>query len=191
MSFNSKDFKGFTFRSGPAKKTSKSFSTFWDNSVDDYDVDEFLGLDTDVKKGKDLVALAGYRRAISNFVNIVTGMNIPVSFNNNDESFTDGKKVVIGSNLTDKNFDVAVGLALHEGSHIKLSDFNIIRHLETNIPAEIFVLVNLEVLDLGGNQISEIPAEIGALVNLQELYLRNNNNYFVIPPEIGALVTIY
>jgi len=35
---------------------------------------------------------------------------------------------------------VAVGLALHEGSHIKLSDFNILRHLETNIPAELFVL---------------------------------------------------
>ena len=69
MSFNSKDFKGFTFRSGPVKKTN-SFSTFWDNQVDDTDVDSFLGLDTNVNKGKDLVALAGYKRAISNFVNI-------------------------------------------------------------------------------------------------------------------------
>ena len=68
MSFNSRDFKGFTFRSGPVKKTN-SFSTFWDNQSDDVDVDSFLGLDT-VKKGKDLVALAGYKRAISNFVNI-------------------------------------------------------------------------------------------------------------------------
>ena len=45
MSFNSKDFKGFTFRSGPVSKKTKSFSSFWDNSVDDYDVDEFLGND--------------------------------------------------------------------------------------------------------------------------------------------------
>ena len=37
----------------------------------------------------------------------------------------DGEKVVIGANLNDKNFDVAVGLALHEGSHSKSSDFNI------------------------------------------------------------------
>ena len=109
MSFNSKDWKGFTFRSGPSKSTKHSFSTFWDNQVDDIDVDDFLGLDTDVKKGKDLVALAGYKRAISNFVNIVTGMNIPVTFNNNNESFTDGKKVVLGANLDDKKFDVAVG----------------------------------------------------------------------------------
>jgi len=140
MSFNSKDFKGFTFRSGPVKKTKQSFSTFWDNSVDDYDVDDFLGLDTTVKKGKDLVALAGYKRAISNFVNIVTGENIPVSFNNNHDSFTDGKTVTIGANIDDKKFDVAVGLALHEGSHIKLSDFNILRNLETDIPIELYVL---------------------------------------------------
>ena len=104
MSFNSDDYKGFTFRSGPVKKTKKSFSTFWDNSVDDYDVDSFLGLDTDTKKGKDLVALAGYKRAISNFVNIVTEQSIPVVFNNNDESFTDGKRVVIGANIDDKKF---------------------------------------------------------------------------------------
>jgi hypothetical protein len=140
MSFNSKDFKGFTFRSGPVKKKVKQNSTFWDTNSNDVDVDDFLGLDTNVKKGKDLVALAGYKRAISNFVNIVTGMNIPVSFNNNDESFTDGKKVVIGASLDDKKFDVAVGLALHEGSHIKLSDFNILKHLENSIPAEVYVL---------------------------------------------------
>ena len=139
MSFNSKDWKGFTFRSGPAK-SQQNFSTFWDNQVDDVDVDDFLGLDTDVKKGRDLVALAGYKRAISNFVNIVTEQNIPVVFNNNDESFTDGKKVVIGANIDDKKFDVAVGLALHEGSHIKLSDFNLLRHLETSIPQEIYDL---------------------------------------------------
>jgi len=140
MSFNSNDFKGFTFRSGPVKKDTKQNSTFWDTNSNDVDVDSFLGLDTEVKKGKDLVALAGYKRAISNFVNIVTEDNIPVVFNSNDESYTDGKKVVIGSNLDDKKFDVAVGLALHEGSHIKLSDFNLLRHLETSIPQELYEL---------------------------------------------------
>ena len=139
MSFNDKDFKGFTFRSGPVKKAN-SFSTFWDSNSDDVDVDDFLGLDTDVKKGKDLVALAGYKRAISNFVNIVTEQSIPVVFNSNDQSYTDGKKVVIGSNIDDKKFDVAVGLALHEGSHIKLSDFTLLRNLEMSIPAELYVL---------------------------------------------------
>ena len=140
MSFNSNDFKGFTFRSGPVKNNVKQNSTFWDTNSNDVDVDEFLGLDTEVKKGKDLVALAGYKRAISNFVNIVTEDNIPVVFNSNDSSYTDGKKVVIGANLDDKKFDVAVGLALHEGSHIKLSDFTLLRNLENSIPQEIYVL---------------------------------------------------
>ena len=140
MSFNSRDFKGFTFRSGPVKNQVKQNSTFWDTNSNDVDVDEFLGLDTNVSKGKDLVALAGYKRAISNFVNIVTEDNIPVVFNSNDQSYTDGKKVVIGSNIDDKKFDVAVGLALHEGSHIKLSDFNLLRHLETSIPQELYEL---------------------------------------------------
>ena len=138
MSFNDKDFKGFTFRSGPVKNTVKQNSHFWMDDNDDYDVDEFLGIDTTTQKGKDLVALAGYKRAISNFVNIVTEDNIPVVFNSNDESYTDGKKVVIGSNLDDKKFDVAVGLALHEGSHIKLSNFDLLRNLEFEIPQEIY-----------------------------------------------------
>ena len=132
------DSKGFIFRSGPAKKE-KQNSNFWMND-NDTNVDEFLGLDTDKPKGRDLVALAGYKRAISNFVSIVTGENIPVVFNSKDESFTDGKKVTIGASIDDKKFDVAVGLALHEGSHIKLSDFNVLRNLETSIPAQTFVL---------------------------------------------------
>jgi len=162
MSFNSKDYKGFTFRSGPTKNTTKSYSSFWDNSTDDYDVDEFLGNDVDKPKGKDLVALAGYKRAISNFVNIVTGDSIPVVFNSKDESYTDGKKVVIGSNLNDKKFDVAVGLALHEASHIKLSDFDFLRNLEFEIPTETYVLgegkgvVKYEVIKLVKNLLNYV-----------------------------------
>ena len=73
-----------------------------------------------VKKPKvDTIALAAYRRSVANFVNIVTGRNdIPVTFNSGNDSYTDGKKVVISSNIKDKNFDSIVGLALHEGSHI-------------------------------------------------------------------------
>ena len=132
------DSKGFIFRSGPAKKETQNSNFWWNN--DDTDVDEFLGIDSEKPKGKDLVALACYKRAISNFVSIVTGQNIPVVFNSKDESYTDGKKVVIGSNIDEKKFDVAVGLALHEGSHIKLSDFNLLKNLEIEIPSELYVL---------------------------------------------------
>ena len=76
--------------------------------------------------------------AISNFVTIVTNDgSIPVKFQSSDNSYTDGKTVVIGSKIDEKNFDPVVGLSFHEGSHIKLSDFDVVRNLENNIPQEI------------------------------------------------------
>jgi hypothetical protein len=88
--------------------------------------------DKPVKKGKDHIALAGHKRAIGNFVRIVSGQNIPVKFPSRGDSFTDGKSVTIGANINEKNFDYVVGLALHEGSHIAYSDFNAfgeVRHM--------------------------------------------------------------
>jgi len=86
--------------------------------------------DTDFKRGKgvDYTKLAAAQRAIGNFVNIVTGKQIPVLFQSSERSYTDGESVVIGTRLEDKNFDSAVGLALHEGSHIALTDFTMFRH---------------------------------------------------------------
>ena len=82
------------------------------------------------KKGRDVVALASYRSAIANYVNIVTGRtDIPVTYNSSDESYTDGKKVYLSGNMDGKNFDPNVGLALHEGSHIVHSDFDLVKNL--------------------------------------------------------------
>ena len=103
----------------------------WDNNTSIFDED------LPVKKGVDLVALASYRRAISNFVSIVTcESDIKVTFETSGDSYTDGKEVTISSKLDDKLFDPTVGLALHEGSHIKLSDFDFLKQLHNNIPKE-------------------------------------------------------
>ena len=122
-----------------AKKVTNNYSSFWMDS--DWDTRNTSIFDEDnednVKPTTDLVALASYRRAIANFVTIVTGeSDIKVKFNDGDESYTDGKSVVIGSKMNDKLFDSSVGLALHEGSHIKLSDFDFLRNLRFNIPKE-------------------------------------------------------
>ena len=85
-------------------------SSFW---LDD----DFLndsndwGFENEVEKpkGKDPVKLAGYRRAIGNFVRIVTGEAIPVRFTEAGDSYTDGKEVTISASLKDKDFDPAVG----------------------------------------------------------------------------------
>ena len=121
-----------------AKNVTNNYSSFWldngwDNNTSIFDEDE------PKRKGVDLVALASYRRAISNFVSIVTGeSDIKVTFNTHGDSYTDGKAVTISAKLDDKLFDSTVGLALHEGSHIKLSDFDFVKQLSNNIPKEYY-----------------------------------------------------
>ena len=148
-------------------KKRNNYSSFWMDS--DWDTRNTSIFDDDeevnTKPKTDLVALAGYRRAISNFVTIVTGeSDIKVTFNSNDDSYTDGKTVVIGSKLDDKLFDPSVGLALHEGSHIKLSDFNFLKNLENNIPAEYFE----RALKKGYSSRYEVMSQIKNLLNYVE-----------------------
>ena len=123
--------------SAKSMSNKNNYSSFW---LDDgWDNTSSIFDDEPVKKGVDLVALASYRRAISNFVSIVTGeSDIKVTFNTHGDSYTDGKSVVISSKLDDKLFDSTVGLALHEGSHIKLSDFDFLRNLQHEIPTEYY-----------------------------------------------------
>ena len=115
----------------------KTHSSYW---LSDWDNDDIIveNLNDVEKKSLDLYKLASAKRAISNFVNIVTNDSIPVIYNTRGDSYTDGKTVVIGAKVVEpQDFDVAVGLALHEGSHIKLSDFNLLRDLSTLIPNHI------------------------------------------------------
>ena len=117
-------------------KKRNNYSSFWMDS--DWDTRNTSIFDDDeevnTKPKTDLVALAGYRRAISNFVTIVTGeSDIKVIFNSNDDSYTDGKTVTIGSKLDDKLFDPSVGLALHEASHCVLTDFKVLKKLSNVI----------------------------------------------------------
>src|SRR6056300_403425 len=109
-------------------------SSYWlkDWEDDDIVVDTMNDVE---KKSHDLYKLSASKRAISNFVNIVTNDQISVRFNTRGDSYTNGKSVVIGSNIVEpKDFDVAVGLSFHEGSHIKLSDFNLLSDIYNLIP---------------------------------------------------------
>jgi hypothetical protein len=85
----------------------------------------------------DLLKLSAYRRAISNFVYILTGKNIPVRFAEKSTSMTDGKVIYIGGELSKGEFDPTVGLALHEAMHIVKSDFGIIKTVWGKLPKTI------------------------------------------------------
>jgi hypothetical protein len=118
----------------PIKTYETSASSYW---FDDIDTD--FTYKVGHRKQVDYTKLAAAQRAIGNFVNIVTGKQIPVKFQSNDESWTDGKSVMIGSRIEDKNFDPAVGLALHEGSHIAFTNFKLLDgcHIGSNFHSHI------------------------------------------------------
>lgn len=113
----------------------KSASSFWyDDYNTSYDyLDEYSDMDSTklqaFKKSNDLYKLSATRRAVTNFVQIVTQKNIPVTFASKSNSMTDGKEVILSADVND-NFDVSVGLALHEGSHILLSDFKLLEEMK-------------------------------------------------------------
>ena len=106
-------------KQAPKAAYAKYASSFWLDR--DFDTSFKIGNSVDYTK------LAAAQRAIGNFVNIVTGQQIPVVFQNNDSSYTDGNSVTIGTKLDGTNFDPAVGLALHEGSHIAYTDFSLFK----------------------------------------------------------------
>jgi len=131
-----------------------NYSDFWlkDNNYEwdwedelDAAIEEENGLDADIaaedrlsENTARLIRLSSARRAVANYVSILTNQNVPVLFNDNSVNCTDGKVVYISSDITKKdNFDVAVGLALHEGSHIKYSDFELFKTVWMNVPREI------------------------------------------------------
>jgi len=120
------------------KYTTKNYhSSFW---YDDNNFDEDIVFGSLSEKSADTLKkyrLSSARKAISNFVSITTGKNIPVTFATNN-SFTDGKTVVISGDIDNpEKFDVGVGLALHEGSHVLLSDFNLLSEMGNLIPASL------------------------------------------------------
>ena len=102
-----------------------NYGGFWlDKGLANVDYQGRSGASNVVKALK----LRNYQRAIANFVKILSQRDVPVMFKGT-ESYTDNKSVVISSDISDKNFDVSAGLALHEASHLKYTDFTVLTNL--------------------------------------------------------------
>jgi hypothetical protein len=120
------------------KSKVSSASSFWADEWSNYDDDVFAESYYDDEKGVwatkklsssesstvEMLRLSAHRRAIANFVNILTNKSIPVKFYKKGDSYTNGQYVVLSAEVKPEKFDVAVGLALHEASHINLTNFN-------------------------------------------------------------------
>ena len=113
----------------------KAFSDFWLNKDALY---EYIPEGKGEEFSMDLIQLAAYRRIVSNFVFILTHLDIPVQFQPEGRTsinFTDGKMVYLSSSIRRKeDFDWSVGIALHEASHILLTDFDAAKSAFSRIP---------------------------------------------------------
>ena len=120
------------------KTSTKTATSFWATDYDlDYGWDDDGDIDVPTRTATEnstlhYLKLNAHRRAISNFVNILTNRNIPVRFTIKGDSYTDGKSVTISSDLKPDKFDSTVGLALHEASHIVLTDFDTFVNYKAN-----------------------------------------------------------
>lgn len=114
------------------KNNSTIHSDFW---MDEFDFEDFESQDDTAR----LIRMNMTRRAISNFVNILTGKSIPVIYNDADANMTDGKTVYLSADIDNpEDFDTMVGLALHEGSHVALTDFRVVTDIWQNVPRELY-----------------------------------------------------
>lgn len=107
----------------------KQHSSYWlDDDLFDDIVDDKPK--TDLQR---ITRLSAVRRGIANFVSILSGENVPVHFSSGKDSYTDGKQVIISADEDVEKFDAMVGLALHEGSHVLLSDFTLLQALQKSV----------------------------------------------------------
>ena len=102
---------------------------------------------------EDPIFLAQIQKGITNFVNILCGKPIPVEYALTGDSMTDGKTVYISANIKEDSIDQIVGLALHEASHVLLTDFGFLNQergklleVKYDVPYEdlsnVFTLIN-------------------------------------------------
>lgn len=155
------------------------YSDFWmgDDGIKQDEPAEYLHL----------IRLAQYRKAISNFVNILTGRNVPVHFNVKDKNATDGEIVYLSPNIKQKkDFDVAVGLSLHEGAHIVHSDFLILKTLWQRTPRKLYDLAVKKNITK-----SRVAALVKTMLNYVEDRFIDSLIYRDAPGYRGYYISLY
>ena len=135
-------------------------------------------------RGEDMsmIEMASIQSAISNFIRILTKKDIPVEYYsyNNGDSMTDGKNITISSRINESNIDSVVGLALHEGSHCLLTDFNFVKKIG-NYLAEKNLLGHKDIIYFLHNFIEDRRIDSFIYKNApgyQEYYNAMYNRYF-------------
>lgn len=125
--------------------TKKNYSSYW---MGDDVRSSAVGYSGDKAK---LIKLTNYRRAITNFVKLVCKKDIPVLWHAGS-SCTNSSVIYLTTDIKEKNFDVVVGLALHEAAHIVLTDFELCKYA---------IMMTEEAFVLDQQHHKNMPVEIG------------------------------
>lgn len=139
----------------------------------------------DLNDEVDLLRLSSLRRAIANFVYILTGKNIPVKFADGKGSKTDGTVVYIGGQLAEGEVDAVVGLALHEAMHIVKSDFVLIKNLWGKVPRYVYDAAD------GKMTKKEVAGLVKLMLNIVEDRYIDACAYSMIPGYRGYYDALY
>lgn len=163
------------------KNKSTIHSDFWLDEFDDFD--DSVTMDDTTR----LIRLNMNRRAVSNFVSILTSKSIPVVFNDESVNATDGNIVHLSADIEKaEDFDSTVGLALHEGSHILLSDFRLITDIWQNVPRSLY-----NIAETKGFSKTEVASYIKTILNIIEDRYIDNFVYNSAPGYRGYYLALY
>ena len=168
------------------KYDTTSHSDFWLDDFD-FDVEDDAELNEQSNLTASLIRLSMARRAIANFVSILTGKTIPVLFNDSGHNMTDGNVVYISSDIDETgDFDSSVGLALHEGSHVAFTDFRVVVDLWQNIPRELY-----NIAEPKGFTKQEVAEFVKIVLNIIEDRYIDNYVYTTAPGYRGYYLALY
>lgn len=140
-----------------AEKVAAQHSMFWMGSS----VDE---LTEKLKEGsvEYVERLRKIQQAVGNFVHIVTNKDIPVVFSGGEQSYTNGKAVVLSADTDPAGLDALVGTALHEGAHCHLSNQSLAFLPEMAIHFERMIQPTKLPMLAGKLKLAIIPADMAA-----------------------------
>lgn len=147
--------------------TRKPWSSYWMGSA----LDRYREAESDAER---LMQLSSIRKGIANFVNILTGTDIPVKFSSGEMSYTDGQNVVvISARNKPGEFDAQVGRALHEATHVVRSQrvFAWLRHFH-RIPTR---FVDQDLAD-AGMKVGRDRVKVGKDLTLMVNFLEDRRN---------------
>lgn len=118
--------------------------------------------------------LRSMQSAIANFVQIITNKNIPVIFSSGNQSYTDGKQVIISGKIDMSMLDVQIGLALHEASHCLLSNksFEFLPHFELHT-RKVIDNVGVPSIWMDAARLGLQEREVASLIHMMMNYLED------------------